>query len=556
MPSQKELFSIQMMLDGVQIYEELGSSLLGSVYRISHPAAGNCVLKCFEGHVTSQQEFLESYFGNIKKLKQIEHPNIAKVYQIHDKDTFFIIRELVLGKTLREYLKEHKKINYAKATQFVLDIAMGLLAGYPFKIVYKNLKPENIIIQPNEVIKLVDISLPPTEGVYLSPEVWNKEQSTIRSDIYTLGIIYYEMLTGTLPFQKASKEQLKQHHLKIDISLDSLANETPNDISEILKIMLSKDPEERYRSPLPLIGALREVLKNIGAEIKSGMTTAALKIQEKMDKEEQNREAMPPNPKFHTGMMVAFTPEMIKQKDGKEIDTRKTIKLSAESIDTRFLKLKDVEDSSDRVYLTKKSLEDNIEKALNRITFMDDSKKREKALSNRIIHFPKGFEDQIIEHLINTFRRECWLLKDSDKVGEMEVEIDLEQGCILQHFFKYEDLLQGAIVEEEIEFDDQANEHKIDNITEILEKAKEKALEKTLNLEEEEVIVLEEENSQIDRANMRTINMDEKEIVSLEAPLEAPKEGNIPTIKINTISDITISPGYTKETSDGKKELQ
>ena len=103
----------------------------------------------------------------------------------------------------------------------------------------------------------------------------------------------------------------------------------------------------------------------------------------------------------------------------------------------------------EEVYLSKASLENDIERALQRVIFIELVQGARETLRNRIIHFPEQFEQEIIRHLQKSFRRECWLLKESDNPGEMEIEINLEQAYILRHFYYYEDQLQAALAEQE-----------------------------------------------------------------------------------------------------------
>ena len=178
-----------------------GKSKIARLYRASHPAVGNCALKFLQGPLANNAEFLQIFFAGIKKLKPIKHPNIARVYQVGDPQHPFLLRELVLGTSLEERISQKRRLASVTATQIVLEVARGLSAGYPFGIVYKNLKPGNIILQPDESVRLVDLSLPPTTPAYIAPEIWTRQRSDVRADIYALGIIYYQLLTGEVPFR-------------------------------------------------------------------------------------------------------------------------------------------------------------------------------------------------------------------------------------------------------------------------------------------------------------------------------------------------------------------
>ena len=557
MLSQQKIFVLQMHLEDCNIHEKIGSSKLGAIYRASHSVLGNCAVKHLE-EVNS--EFIAPFLATLTRLQQIENPHIAKIHRISFEEPAFILRELVLGMSLKQRLQAKGTICWQAATHIILDLAMALLAGYPFGIFYRNIKPANIILKPDKTIRLVDISLPPTDPFYMAPEIWRHQKSDSRADIYALGVIYYQMLNGQVPYFGENIEEIKAGHLERPLAVKNLPGNLPKDIVIILQTMLAKNVDDRYRSPVPLIGAIREALKQAGVEPKPVVMQShlqnAIPCQNQALVSSQKHQRT-----LHTGIMVAMLPSdgalAKKEQDLSSVPTRK---VNYED----FLKAQEAaeelsESNIEEVYISKHSLEENCRKALARVTFIEPIKDRKGALPNRAVHFPKEFTQPIIEHLQNTFRRECWLLKGTENPGEMEVEIDLEQGYILQHFYSYEDRLQMAMVEETVEL---VSENNFSDSSE-----PEMA---TVDLGEDEVISLDEEADEVDedsqrqRREMETLRYDPRSEVLLEA-VEPDDPGRKERAEMDTqlwgnadyqtINDITISGMRSKQTSDGRQVI-
>lgn len=558
MASQQDLFSLQMALEGCQFFETLGTSQLGILYHIVHPQFGDCVLKHFSADFAqSNKHWLQSFFAPFLKLKEIEHPNLAKIYQWETEKHGYLIRELVLGASLAERFKLDEKFTCAEATQITLEITMALFAAYPFGITYKNLKPTNIIIRPDRTVKLVDICLPPTNPRYIAPEQWEGKKSEPRSDIYALGLIYDQMLTGKYPLAGTTQEELKQSHLKETPSWTDLPPGMPDDILHILQMMLAKSCEERYRSPLPLAGALRGALKNMGIEIKQVSPFSmpgtgkgpVMKPEEEQGGEKKDNAATTKRVAAMT-MMFAFNREEAKEAkivespaEVKKDDVAEpTIKTSRQpNIPENLVNQVQVSEIEEKpieeVYLTQNYLRSALEKTLNKITHVPEPKERRGPAPMRLVHFPKEFEKDVIGHLQKTFRRETWLLKDGETPDELEVEIDLEQSYIMSNFYYYEDKLQKAM-QENLE-----PESATASAMEVKDKEKDTAPPAndgnvdTVNLTEEEVIYLQEEESKSWAEN---------------------KQGKMATVElgeeycVETINDITIkshAPGGIPSTS-------
>ncbi len=222
--------------------------------------------------------------GVIKRFKResaqvinLDHPNIVHVYTVGDyKQQPFIVMEYVNGKTLKDYLREHGALDPQTAIHVMTQLAEGVLYAHQNKIIHRDLKSQNIMITEDQVVKITDfgIALSSNEADitqtntimgsvhYLAPELARGNLATERSDIYALGIILYELLTGDVPFKGEGAVNIALQHLEAEMPSIKLVNDQlPNSLDNIISRCTSKQPSERYRSVDELLVSLRSALQ-------------------------------------------------------------------------------------------------------------------------------------------------------------------------------------------------------------------------------------------------------------------------------------------------------
>ncbi len=274
---------IYNLLPNVQVKSRIGSSPLGLVYQVVHPEFGNCCCKILIPEKKNKQQMLEKKklfvrcLSNLKMMRLVHHENIAKVYSFDEEDGLYVIREFIPGQNLEQLVHKNKSLELETANIFFEKILYALQRLHAYGIVYKNLKPNNIIITPNENLKLVDISVPQTTSHCLSPEQCAGKKAEIASDIYALGIIYYFCIVGKYPYQYPTMKEIMNAHINEEIpDIAKHHTKVSPELAKLVSKMLSKEPQERPESCEEIL----QVLQNIGILSQSNLGIPLVQAQE------------------------------------------------------------------------------------------------------------------------------------------------------------------------------------------------------------------------------------------------------------------------------------
>lgn len=234
-------------------------------------------IKMLRYELSKDEGFIKRFKRESSQVINLDHPNIVHVYTVGDyKQQPFIVMEYVNGKTLKDYLREHGALDPQTAIHVMTQLAEGVLYAHQNKIIHRDLKSQNIMITEDQVVKITDfgIALSSNEADitqtntimgsvhYLAPELARGNLATERSDIYALGIILYELLTGDVPFKGEGAVNIALQHLEAEMPSIKLVNDQlPNSLDNIISRCTSKQPSERYRSVDELLVSLRSALQ-------------------------------------------------------------------------------------------------------------------------------------------------------------------------------------------------------------------------------------------------------------------------------------------------------
>jgi len=280
-----------------KIINLIGKGGMGEVYLVLDQKLDRRIaLKLLPGDYTGNQDRLRRFEQEAQAASTLNHPNILTIHEIGQvKDQRFIATEFVEGETLRERLK-HRQLTSSEALEITTQVAGALLAAHQAGIVHRDIKPENIMVRPDGYVKVLDFGLAKLTGQheqiseaqafddlnmssglvmgtvkYMSPEQARGMNVDSRSDIFSLGVVLYEMLTGRTPFEGQTTKQLMAAILNDE--LPSLTN-TREDIQRLISKALRKNKEERYQT-------IQEVLTDLKAaqEDKAGPNQASTAVQ-------------------------------------------------------------------------------------------------------------------------------------------------------------------------------------------------------------------------------------------------------------------------------------
>lgn len=233
-------------------------------------------VKILRPEFSSDEEFIRRFKREAEAATSLDHPNIVNIFDVgEENNTYFIVMEYVKGKTLKGYIKEHGRLPVDEAIRIIKQIASAMAVAHRHGIIHRDIKPHNILIDEQGVAKVTDfgIALAITSATithtnsvlgsvhYFSPEQARGGGATAKSDIYSLGIVLFEMLTGSVPFTGESPVSVALKHLQEEIPEPRVLNpEIPQSVENIILKALAKNPLQRYESADELLEDLDTAL--------------------------------------------------------------------------------------------------------------------------------------------------------------------------------------------------------------------------------------------------------------------------------------------------------
>ncbi len=268
--------------DRYEIIDVVGTGGMSTVYRAKDERLKRFVaVKVLKSDYSSDASFVSKFRAEAQSSAGLTHPNIVSVYDVCEDDgRYFIVMELVEGITLKEYISLNGRLSMDQALNFSIQIASGLEAAHEHHVIHRDIKPQNIIVSKSGTIKVTDFGIAKaatsttmsTTGIgsvhYISPEQARGGYSDERSDIYSLGITMYEMVTGRVPFEGDTNVAIALMHIQNDlIPPRELYPDIYQSFEKIILKATQKKPERRYLTAAALIADLKRVKDNPNIDI-------------------------------------------------------------------------------------------------------------------------------------------------------------------------------------------------------------------------------------------------------------------------------------------------
>ena len=267
--------------DRYEIVEVIGAGGMAVVYKAIDQRLNRFVaVKILRDELARDEEFRARFQIEAQAVAMLSHPNIVSVYDVsHTAGVEYIVMELIEGVTLMQYMQKKGALSWKEAAHFSTQIAKALEHAHSKGIVHRDIKPQNIMILRDGTIKVADFGIAALESAqeqrsdqtvgsvhYIAPEQARGETPDTRSDIYSLGVVMYEMLTGQMPYDGETAEQIALKHIAgVAVPPRQLNAEIPEELERITLKVMNADIRERYQSASELLTDLEEFRKQQAA---------------------------------------------------------------------------------------------------------------------------------------------------------------------------------------------------------------------------------------------------------------------------------------------------
>lgn len=271
--------------DRYQIIKTIGEGGMANVYLALDTILNrNVAVKVLRGDLADDEKFVRRFQREALSASKLTHPNIVEVYDVgEDKGKYYIVMEYIKGQTLKSLVKKRGALMLPEVVDIMFQLLSGIMCAHDSYIIHRDIKPQNVMILEDGTVKITDFGiamalnnneLTQTNSVmgsvhYLPPEQANGNGSTIKSDIYSLGILMYELLTGKIPFKGENAVEIAIKHMKEPIpSICSQFPNIPQSIENVVLKACAKNPKNRYDSVRDMYDDIKNALTEEGLKQK------------------------------------------------------------------------------------------------------------------------------------------------------------------------------------------------------------------------------------------------------------------------------------------------
>lgn len=266
-----------MLQDRYEILEKIGSGGMSDVYKAKcHKLNRLVAIKVLKAEFTDDANFVSKFKMEAQAAAGLSHPNIVSIYDVVDEgDIHFIVMELVEGITLKSYITKKGRLDVKEAIGIAIQVAQGIEAAHEQHIIHRDIKPQNMLISMDGKVKVADFGIARAVSSqtmnstvvgsvhYISPEQARGDRIDARSDIYSAGVVLYEMLTGRLPFEGDSAVSVAIQHLSsVPLAPRDIDPDIPEPLELICMKAMNSDPDKRYPTADAILEDLEKFRKD------------------------------------------------------------------------------------------------------------------------------------------------------------------------------------------------------------------------------------------------------------------------------------------------------
>ena len=322
-------FEGRLLGNRYELIEKIGAGGMATVYKANDHILNRYVaVKILRDEFTTDNEFIRRFNTEAQAAARLAHPNIVSIYDVgNEGNVYFIVMELIQGKTLKEIIDEEGTISWKWSVNIAIQIASALEMAHRNNIIHRDIKPHNIIITEEGVAKVTDFGIAKavsnstitafgtTIGSvhYFSPEHARGGFTDAKSDIYSLGVVMYEMLTGRVPFDADTPVSVALKHMQ-EVAVEPIKINPliPESLNRIIVKAMQKDPNERYQTATDMLRDLRQVTKNPSGDYvvidkyKNDSPTQRINLDSTKVVEEHQNKAEPKNEEKKKNKLMVF----------------------------------------------------------------------------------------------------------------------------------------------------------------------------------------------------------------------------------------------------------
>lgn len=265
------------LVDRYEILSQIGAGGMSDVYKAMDHILGRYVaIKVLKSEFSEDRTFVSKFRTEAQSAAGLEHPNIVNIYDVgSDEGLYYIVMEYVDGVTLKTYIEKKGQLTFKESVSIAISVARGIDAAHGKDIIHRDIKPQNIMISTEGKVKVTDFGIARAVSSntisadvmgsvhYVSPEQARNGFVDCRSDIYSLGIVMYEMVTGRVPFDGDTTVAVAIQHLQEEMVEPAVyAKDIPACYNQIIMKCTMKNPDRRYQTIAELLADLRKALSN------------------------------------------------------------------------------------------------------------------------------------------------------------------------------------------------------------------------------------------------------------------------------------------------------